>query len=162
MARKAKCKDCGIELEKEERYIFSNKSYCKKCYDKHIQEKSSYDRLIKIIIDYFNIQSVDGLILKQIKEYKEKFNYTYDGITYTLWYCKEILNKDFIRKYGIALVKFEYVNAENYFVHQQKISQSLDNIEKPKVKKVNADMNKVFKKDNKKHLVDLSSIIGGK
>lgn len=67
-------------------------------------------------------------MLKQVKQYKDEFKYTYDGMTYTLWYCKAVLNKSFISKYGIAIIKFEYENAEQYFLQQQKIKNSVIDI----------------------------------
>lgn len=158
MGRKAKCKECGIELEKENRYKYSNGYLCKICYDKKILEKVQRNTLIDTIMNYFNLKNIDGLILKQIKDYKKTYNYTYDGMTYTLWYCKEILKKDFNIKYGIAIIKYEYRNAENYFINQQNISNSLKKIKEPKVNNIKINLSKVFKKDNNNFLIDLDKI----
>lgn len=129
MPRLSKCKDCGKELVKEDKYKYSNKTYCRGCYDKHIYENQMYNQLISNICKYFDIDKPTGLILKQIKEYKDKFDYTYSGIEYSLWYITQILNKSLELKYGIALVKYEYENAKEYFTKQQNIKKSIENNE---------------------------------
>lgn len=127
----------------EQRYPYSNKSYCKKCYDFKVKEREQYNVLIKTICECFNIEKPTGLILKQIKDYKDKFNYIYSGMTYCLWYLKEILNSSFDVKYGIAIIKYQYENAKHYFESQQKINESVSHFEiKEVVKKVKLSRNK--------------------
>lgn len=133
MARKSTCKDCGKKLNSDEKYTYGGKTYCKECYENQTKIHEQYDNLIKTICIYFNIDAPSGLILKQIKDYTNNFNYTYSGINYTLWYITQIKSKRLELKYGIALVKYEYMNAENYYIEQQNISKSADNVTlKPK------------------------------
>lgn len=56
----------------------------------------------------FHLDIPNGLIMKQIREYVDKYKYTYTGIQYCLWYMTSVKNKKMDIKYGIALVKFEY------------------------------------------------------
>lgn len=161
MGRKSTCKGCGIQLEKKDKYTYSNKTYCKDCYDKLQIEKENYNQLLNTIMEYLEVQVVDGLIYKQIKDYKEQYKYNYTGMTYTLWYCKEILNKKFERKYGIALIKYEYNNAKDYFSRQQQIKSSVMEIKEPVTRTVKVNLEKVFKKENHNHLIDLENLIGG-
>lgn len=131
MARLSTCKNCGVKMTKEEKMIYSNKSYCKECYDKLIYEKEEYKKLIDLICTYFKIEVPTGLIFKQIKDYKEQFGYNYAGMMYTLWFIKEIENKNFTEiKYGVALIKYNYEKAKAYFEQQSKIENSIT--EKPK------------------------------
>lgn len=157
MARLSTCKLCGVKLQKEEKYTYSSKTYCKKCYDFKVNEHLKYSNLIKSICSYFSINQPTGLMLKQIKECKEQFNYEYDWITYCLWYVTDILNKQLDKKYGIAIVKYEYENAKEYFNKQQLIKNSMKNIDfKPKevVKKV-----KIINANNKnKFLINLDEV----
>lgn len=162
MGRLSTCKMCGAKLTKEEKYTYNNKTYCEKCYNKKLKEKEDYKNLIESICKYFNIDKPDGLILKQIKNYKEDFGYNYTGMLYTLWYCSDILNKHFERKYGIAIIKYEYKNAEEYFLSQQKIVNKLNNIKENKTNIVNINMKKVYNQQKNKFLFDLDEIIGGK
>ena len=161
MGRKSKCKGCETLLEKEDKYTYSGKTYCKDCYDKLQVEKDNYNQLLNTIMEYLEIQVIDGLMYKQIKDYKEQYKYNYTGMTYTLWYCKEILNKKFERKYGIALIKYEYNNAKDYFSKQQKITNSVMEIKEPITRTVKINLEKVFKKENHNHLIDLENLIGG-
>ena len=150
------CKGCDKQLLPEEKYTYSNKAYCLVCYTKKFEEHESYTLLLKTICDYFNLDSCTGLMLKQIKQYKDEFTYSYDGMSYTLWYCKEILKKQFIEKYGIALLKYEYENAKKYFEQQSVIQQSTINQSEIIVKKV-------IKTNHTKHmtnyLIDIDAVI---
>lgn len=125
MARLSTCKLCNKQITKEEKYTYANKTYCIDCYNIKLQEKQDYDTLIGNICRYFDEDKPNGLILKQVKDYKENFDFCYSGMTYCLWYITEILNKKIDKKYGIALVKFEYENAKNYFTQQQNIKNSI-------------------------------------
>lgn len=154
MARLSKCKSCGIELQKKDRNVYSGKTYCKKCYDLKVSEKNQYNNLIKTICNYFEINKPTGLILKQIKDYKEQFDYTYSGMQYTLWYCKDILGKSFEIKYGIALVKYQYENSKDYFLKQQQINKSVVDFKiKEVVKKV-----KINKSNRKSFTINLDEL----
>lgn len=157
MARLSKCKGCDKELHTDERYKYSNKTYCKKCYDFKIAEKQSYDNLISWICTYFGENKPNGLILKQIKEYKDKFDYTYSGIHYCLWYLVEIKNVRIDKKYGIALVKFEYENSKTYFEQQQNIKNSIVKpVENEIIKKVKLKSNNKIKS---KFLLNLDDLV---
>jgi hypothetical protein len=158
MTRMSTCKFCGDKLTKEEKYTYSSKTCCKKCYDIKIQEKQQYDSLLKDILQYFNLSVPNGLILKQIKEYKENFKYTYGGIQYCLWYLTEIKGMKLEVKYGIGIVKFEYENAKNYFEQQQSIQNSIVKpLENEVVHKVKFKINS-RKKD--KFLINLDELGG--
>lgn len=162
MPRKSKCKGCSIEITKEEKYIISGKGYCKTCHDEIQHEKENYKLLISTICEYFGIDKPTGLIIKQVKQYKDEFDFSNAGIGYTLWYLKEIKNKSFELKYGIALVKYHYEEAKQYFDQQQKISDSVIT-EKPEVKtrEVKLNINKVYKKNVNNYTIDLNELVGG-
>jgi hypothetical protein len=158
MTRLSTCKFCGKKLTKEEKYTYSSKTCCKDCYDIKLQEKEQYDNLLNQILKYFNLTVPNGMILKQIKEYKDKFEYTYGGMQYCLWYITEIKGIKLELKYGIALVKFEYENAKTYFEQQQSIQNSI-------VKPVNNEVvHKVKFKVNsnrkEKYLINLDELGG--
>lgn len=157
MARLSKCKECSKELKTDERFIYSNKTYCKNCYDIKIKEKNDYDNLVSWICTYFNQNVPNGLILKQIKEYKDKYEYTYSGIHYCLWYLTEIKGIKLEIKYGIGLVKFEYENAKNYFLQQQNIKESVKFV-KP-IEVTRTVKIKTNKNVDSKFLIDIDELI---
>ena len=156
IGRLSTCKNCGKSLTSEEKYVCSNKSYCIDCYNIKLAEKADYDNLIKMICEYFEIEVPTGMILKQIKNYKSEFGYTDSGIGYTLWYIKNILNGKFIVKYGIYQVKNEYHNAEQYFLSQQKISESA--VEYKEISKTVKFQSKSKSKE-KSFLIDINSLL---
>lgn len=157
IARLSTCKHCGIKLQSHEKFTYSNKTYCKECYDKKIQEKSSYDELLKIIGSYYNLNNITGLIFKQIKDYKEQFEYSYSGMIYTLWYVKEIEKKSFNEiKYGIAYIKYYYDKAKEYYEQQNKISQSISSSPVENTRKITVKINNSNKNNN--WLFDINSL----
>lgn len=144
MARLAKCKMCGVEIPKNEKLLISNKRYCRLCYDIKLKENEDYVNLKLNICRIFNIDIPTGLMLKQIKQFKEELNYTYAGIDYCLWYLTQIKGVKLELKYGIALVKFEYENSKNYYIQQCKIQESIKapkNTEVTKIIKMKTDRN---------------------
>lgn len=80
------------------------------------QEERDYDQLVRYINDIFNINEPYPKILRQIKEYKEKYNYTYTGIYKTLVWWREVKGKPFDNvNYGIAIVPYIYQEATEYY-----------------------------------------------
>lgn len=116
MARLSKCKGCGVELQPKDRKVFSNKTYCDSCYNLKLKEKTEYDALINWVCEYWKQDSPNGLILKQIKDYKDTFNYTYAGMHYCLWYVTSILGQQLELKYGVAKVKYYYDKSKEYYL----------------------------------------------
>jgi len=157
MARLAKCKRCGVELQPEERFVKSSKNYCKSCYDIVCQEAESYKQLIEIICQYYGIDAPTGLILKQVKEYKNDFKYTYSAMTYTLWYCKEVLGKQCLTQYGIALVKYHYEDAKDYYTQQEQRRQTVEELKDVEIKTKKIRRSNKAKEKNTK-LIDLNSL----
>lgn len=163
MARRtAKCKGCGKDLLPEERFKYKSKNYCKSCYNKFSIQENEYKVLIDCVCNYFEIDKPSGLILKQIKDYKKSFGYKYAAMTYTLWYCKEIVSMEFKEKYGVYMVKNYYDEAAEFYDHQEKLKIKIQNLS-------NEDMNKtkIVNKsamDSSKvncSLVDFKSLLGG-
>jgi hypothetical protein len=160
VARLSTCKGCDKQVIKEEKFIYSNKPYCKECYDLKLQEKQEYDNIINTVLKYFKLDVMNGMMLKQIRDYKTNFNYTYGGMAYCLWYLVEIKSVKMDVKYGLGLLKFEYENAKNYFLQQQSISNSVT-VTKPVdntvIKKI-----KIIPKDRmNKFLINLDELGGG-
>lgn len=162
MARRtAKCKRCGKDLYPEERFKHNSKNYCKDCYDIVIREAEDYKNLIAYICEIFEIDKPSGFILKQIKNYKEEFGYGYAGMQYTLWYCREIENYDFILKYGIYMVKQHFEDAKDYYNHQEKMIEKMESLSEKDIHKVKrVDESSIsHKPDDNSSLVNLTSLL---
>lgn len=161
MPRLSTCKSCGKKLQREEKYTYKNKTYCKDCYNVLTKEYNEYKNLVNSICEYFKIDKPTGLILKQIKDYKNTFKYEYKWMQYCLWYVTYIKNQNLEKKYGVAIIKYEYENAVDYYKQQNKIGKGLEN----KINKIKSNENKVFKfkilkEDNRsKLLINLDEVI---
>ncbi len=160
MSRVIKCKRCGITLTANERVTHNGKSYCNDCCEIVKREATEYKELIKFICESFIITEPTSMILKQIKTYKTINNYTYAAMTYTLWYCKDILGKVMDVKYGVGLIPYFYNEAKEYYTQQESISNSVNKYKdlEPKVKIVKQN-NSNEKKTNS--LVNLESLLKG-
>jgi hypothetical protein len=157
MAKLSTCKECSKSITKEEKITISNKSYCQECAAKIKQGQEEYKQLIDTICKYYGLQCCTGLIYKQVKDYKEQLGYSYAGMTYTLWFIKEIERKPFNEiKYGIAYVKYYYEKAKEYFEQQSRISQSISEKPVENIKVVTIKPNTANKKNN--WLFDINSL----
>jgi len=163
MARLSTCKGCSKKLQPEEKHNHGSKTYCVDCVKKVEREATEYKQLIEFICTNYELERPTGLILKQIKEYKTDFGYTHAAMTYTLWYCKEVLSKEFIEKFGVALIKHYYDEAKDYYLQQEKMKESISRISQTELK------TKVIKMTNKKSssmndnssLINLGSLLEG-
>lgn len=162
MARLSSCKGCDKKLLPEERHIHSSKIYCEECYSKIERESTEYKQLIEFICLNYDLERPTGFILKQIKEMKTEFHYSYAAMTYTLWYCKEVLNKGFIEKYGVALIKHYYEEAKDYYTQQEKMRQQISQLSDVEIKtKVVTRTNIQFDKRKDNSLINLYSLLEG-
>lgn len=154
----AHCCVCGKELTKDTKKIISQKSYCQSCYEarKADTTNNDYKELISLICEYFEIDQPTGKILSQIKSYVTNNNFTYTGISYTLWYIKHILNERLSVKYGIYMVKDEYKNAEQFYLKQNETAEKASTY-------VEKEKRVLFKSNPKKQnlLIDLDKLVKG-
>jgi uncharacterized protein YpuA (DUF1002 family) len=131
VSRLSTCKECGKKITSDEKKVHNSKTLCKECFKKISIESEQYKELItelhKMVFEAQ--QQFNPLIYKQIKEYKENYGFTHLGMLYTLKYIKNFLNKpiDF-ENYGIALVQYEYINAQKWWNRQMEINNSIKNM----------------------------------
>lgn len=83
------------------------------------QSKEEQDKieLENYIIKLFKVDYIDARIRKQIKQYKEEYNYTYSGIHKALVYFYEIKGNSIEKANGgIGIVPYVYQQAYNYYL----------------------------------------------
>lgn len=155
-----KCQKCGKELQNEDKYKHGSKNYCGVCYKQVTREANEYKKLVEYICVVFSITRPNGFILKQIKDLKTNYNYSYLAIQYTMWYCKEILDIKFNDKYGISLIKNYYDEAKKYYCTQEQQKNKLKNIpdDKPKIKIIKQNFAD-FGKNKTSFLLNLNSLM---
>ena len=165
---KVKCNSCKKQgFNTDEDFIKrGNRYFCLNCFCTKEREANSWKIMIDTIVNYYGIKAPTGIILGQIKDFVDNHDITYDGITYTLWYCKEILQleDDFTPQvavqYGINIVRIKYPEARNFYEQQMAIEKSVQRslANKVKTKKVTININKINKK-RKTKIVDFNSLL---
>lgn len=128
MARKVKCPECGTFNDKENAVYHNSKYYCKVCYDNKMREAQDYRNLIAYICELYQLDAPTGWMLKQIKDFKEQFKYTYKGIKTTLHYFYEIQEgNDVADSMGIGIVPFIYDEAKKFYIDKKAVKDSVYN-----------------------------------
>lgn len=162
MARLSKCKVCGEEIQQDENRVkIGNYYYHEKCSIEIQRENESRKKLIAYICTNFEISSPTGMMLKQLKTYREVSNYSYDAMTYTLWYVKEILNKKFDMKYGLSIIGYYYEEAKRYCEEQLRLSNKAKGLKDVDIElktRVITRKNSM-KNEEKSRLIDLEKLL---
>lgn len=137
MARKVKCKYCGIEFDKDitEYVPVSNRYAHKKCYEKN-QEKEKYVELI-----HQKMKSVCGNTYLKTKVSKQIKTFTENGIsereiynTLIYWYDVK-KNSPEEAKGGIGIVPYVHVDASKYMKTKYRREHMYDNLDKDVLQK---------------------------
>lgn len=124
---KVKCPICGTFNDKELTVCHNKKYYCQVCYEEYQREAQDYKDLMKYICEnLYEIEAPTPLMLKQIKEYKEKFNYTYRGMKSTLHYFYEIQEgNDVENSIGVGIIPFVYDEAKQFYIDKKAVKDSV-------------------------------------
>ena len=92
-----KCPKCGTKNEKENTIKHGKSYYCLKCFE----DLEEYKDLISTICEIYRIKSPTSQMVSQIKDYKDKYNFTNSGIKYTLKFYYEILENSVMDNVGL-------------------------------------------------------------
>lgn len=159
--RKLKCYGyCGQKYEKSELLVYSNKNYCKSCYEKTIKENDDRVTLYNLIKSSYNVIFPTSMHLAQIKRCKDN-GYSYEDMILGLRYCLDVLRLKFNPKMGFGYVVNNIEAAKVYFEEMSKRQISNDNIfeesilSQKVVKVAKIDMTNTFKESKKIKLEDI-------
>lgn len=160
MAKKVKCPECGTMNEKEDTVYHSNRYYCKNCYEAKSENVDGYKRLIGYICKTYRIKAPTGIILRQIKEFKNDYNFTDDGIYMTLKYYYELLENPVVEGVGIGIVPYYYEKAKQQYLTLLSIEDKVEDYASDLEKTINVD---IAKRNNmldrfKKRNIDFNGI----
>lgn len=131
--RKVKCPECETDLFRDvEPFItHSKRHYHEECFNKLQIRKQHRAELLDYICELYKIPIVNGLMLKQIKEFEDEYKYTLKGIQMSLHYFHvidgnpvDIENSKYKTAKGIGIVPYIYEEARNYYVKMQSIAVS--------------------------------------
>lgn len=121
---KVKCIYCGVTFDRDKlpfiqvsqrRYAHQECSLSEdQKKDKEEQDKIELEEYIKKLL---KVDYIDARVRKQIKQYREEYNYTYTGIHKALVYFYEVKgNSTEKANGGIGIVPYVYQNAYNYYL----------------------------------------------
>jgi hypothetical protein len=136
MPRKPKCYVCKEEVDKDTSYKKGNRYYHILCYEEFEKKKDERKELIDYICQLHNLEAPTGLILKQIKDFQEQYNYTLKGMTLTLKYFHETLGNPVREGDGIGIIPFMYEEAKKYFILKREVNESLEFLNQQKEAKI--------------------------
>ena len=126
MARLVKCPRCEQKLDKEEAYPYKKRYYHPKCFEEWQRESQDRKDLIAYICQLYRLEAPTGIMLKQIKEFKEEFLYKYKGMELALRYFHETLGNPVQEGPGIGIIPYVYEDAKNHYIKQLKIKESIE------------------------------------
>lgn len=117
---KVKCSVCGeyFDRDKIDFVLISPRKYVHKTcnYQKEkTKDEIDLEELESYIKKIYNNKNINPIIRKQIKDFREEYNFTYSGIRKTLIYLYEINKKPIEQNTGIALVPYYYDKAMKYY-----------------------------------------------
>lgn len=129
------CQYCKMQVNKAKAVKVANRKYC--CPEhaepyrrEHPQKPTSqseidksFQLLIEEICRRFAISKPTGLMLRQIKQYRDEYEFTYDGMRATIWYYCEIAhpNQELNVNYGVAMIPYSYEDAKAFYWEQKRL-----------------------------------------
>lgn len=119
MKFKCHCKNCldnNLKWDKELIVIDGGKRYYEKCFEAIQLERQSRSKLYKTVKDVYGISTPNGMMLKQIKTFREKYNMTYEGMRLTLLYCQKQSWFTADSKFGVGIIKSQYEKAKQDYI----------------------------------------------
>lgn len=135
MAHFVKCYYCGgrFDRDKVECVAVNSRRYAHvECSmsetEKLTKEEQDKRELEEYIMKLFKTSYVEPRVQKQIKQYKEEYNYTYSGIKKALIYFFEVKGNSIDKANGgIGIVPYTYQAAFNYYFALWEAQQKNEN-----------------------------------
>lgn len=159
MARKVKCPECGSYNDKENTVECKGRYYCPICYENKQKEANDYKQLMSYICELYQIEAPTGWILKQVKDFKEQFHYSYKGMRTTLNYFYEIEGNDPADSLGVGIIPFVYDEAKKFYIDRLAVKESAMDAAKSNIRKT-ININKKVKSSDYRDiaLIDIENI----
>ncbi|MGL6184740.1 MAG: hypothetical protein ACRC1T_05110 [Clostridium chrysemydis] len=155
--RLVKCPKCGTKNEKENTVKHGRGYYCQECFE----DVGEYKELISTICEIYNIEAPTIQMVSQVKDYKDKYNFTNSGMKYTLKYYYEILENKVKDNVGLGIVPYFYDRAKQYYKNRFILEEKADefiNEERLKKFKVVRSNKKDFERKELNIAIDWSEV----
>ena len=133
-----KCRQCGKEINKDSAIKIKERIYvcsteCQQKYsEKNVKsiQKNNDDlaELKSYISQLYNGEVNWGLVMRQIKSFKEEYGYTYKQQLCVLKYAYEVKDMCFEAQ-GIGIIPWLFKEAKQFYSQLSSVRKSLDNID---------------------------------
>ncbi|PEN61657.1 hypothetical protein [Bacillus wiedmannii] len=124
---------CGEKYPQSELTKYKNANHCLPCYQAKVKEVEDREKLYELIKKTFNLNFPTGLMLKQVKQFREERQYTYKNIAFTIDYIVRIKKMKLHMQYGIALVPHFYDEMIAYYKDLKRRREQMKDIKPRKV-----------------------------
>lgn len=129
MARLLKCYGtCEKKHLKQELTKHKGKNYCQVCLKEKRRNDEDYQFLLMKIKTSYNIPYPNGMMLKQIKTFKEDRGYSYHNQGLAIDYIRNVLRKKMETKYGLGLVPYIFDDAVRYYKENEEKARRLKDV----------------------------------
>src|SRR5699024_1314564 len=140
MAKKAKvkCPQCGEMMDREGKIPVKSRFYHPECIEDLRKQnaegakgltlsssESENAELIAYIGEKYEIPRPKGMILKQIKTYKEDFGYRYKGMELALRFFYDLEGNHVRDDAGVGIIPYVYDRAKNFYARRIELQNSL-------------------------------------
>lgn len=167
MARQVKCPICGKMNNKEDAVESNKRYYCHKCLEDKQIEAEKYKALIADICNIFEIEAPTVLMTAQIKQMKEKYGYTYNGMRLALNYFFVLEKHSTEEANGIGIIPYIYQEMSDFYDAKKRIAKNanemdIDNLLNNKrtiTKKVKSSAIEKEKSYKESIMIDIESIV---
>lgn len=133
MSKKVKCPLCNKLNDKENTQQLDNRYYCIECAEIRTKEKSKHmdgwDQLYDYICEIYNIPKLTGLMFKQIKDFRDNYDYKNSGMYLTLKYYYEVLENDVKEDTALGIIPYYYDKALQHWLEVREIQRHTEGYE---------------------------------
>lgn len=137
------CTAIGRKWEKDKLVKIGDRNYCLECAAMHNKEVEDRTLLYNLISQLYNIPFPNGLMLRQIKQYKVDRKYTYENMRKALLYAHYVQHTKFHPKFGLGLIPYVIDEAVRYHDDQVQKAKNMEG------KNLNISNNVITKKVTK-------------
>ncbi|GIN22541.1 hypothetical protein [Siminovitchia fordii] len=130
MSRLVKCPYCEEKLPKSESHPYKKRYYHLECFNEWRNQADHRKELIEYICELYGIDAPTGMMVKQIKEFVEDYNYKYKGMELALRYFYETLGNQVLEGSGIGIIPYIYEDARQHHLTMMNVAESVENLEK--------------------------------
>lgn len=160
MTREVKCQYCGEYDSKDNMtYIETGKTkkqkkyYHEECLEVKERNTEEYKNLIEYICELFNIESPNGMIVKQVKEYHTDYKYRYYAIQLALQYFFVEKDNPIPDHKTIGIVPYVMDEAKKYYTHLANMSE-----EEFEIRSMTLSIKQPKKINRKKKIINISEL----